>query len=618
MRKALLIVSLLSFSQAFSEDVPKVQVTATRVPVPIEHVGDDVDVITHDEIERLGFTSIADVLKYLPGIEISNTGGFGKQTSVFMMGLDSRDVLVLLNGVPINDPSNPNGAANFEWIDLNNVERIEVLKGSQSALYGSEAVGGVINIITKRPKRSHVSMDLEGGKYRTFKESLSGSKVFNNGFISLSSLNFKTLGFSATNEKAGKYMYNPDHDPFHFSTGSFSFGYRPTNKLNFTGNFLDKGGYSNFDNGQSPDRSTYNRYLVDFGVNFLQSNKLSWDLKLSNNKETRDYPFGNYIGITRYAYISPTYRFSDSAFLKTGLSYRHEIANTNLSGNGIKDKRFFIRSAFVEGYTNIYGLNLIGTLRLDDHKNFGSHKTYKVSASHTFKWTGTTLKAQYGTSFKSPTLDQLYGYYNYGYLIYKGNPNLNPEKSEGWITGITQNLPYLSGKVGVNYFKNHVWDIVDSYYDTSLKLHTYRNVNKAISEGTELKLRFKPFKHIDVFGSYTHVRSKERREVKWQDRMRVPKSSFNLGFNLRHSNLSFSAWEHHYGRRKDMDYSSWPSKIVNLHGFTTYNCYASYELSKKIKLYVKGINLSNKHYELAYGYNTMGRAVFFGLKLEFK
>jgi vitamin B12 transporter len=439
-RKKLLVLSLLLISGVSAEEVPEVQVTATRVEVPVEHVGDDVDIITQEEIKKYGFTSIADVLKYVAGVHISSNGGWGKQTSVFMLGLDSRDILVLVDGIPVNDPSNPSGAANFEWLDLSNVERIEVLKGSQSSLYGSEAVAGVINIITKRPKKSKFSIDIEGGKYKTFKEKIYSTLKLQSGYFTFSGENFKTNGFSATNKKVGQYIFNPDNDPFHYTTGTVSFGYSLNENVRLTGSLLLKGGYNEYDEG----RTDYDRYFANLGAEILSSENLLWEVKLANNEEVRKESWGGYYnGITRYLLVSPTYFFSEKTFLKGGFAYRQGKAGA-VSFPNVNNKSYFIRSLFLEGHTEFYGLNLTAVARIDDHKEFGSHGTYKVSAAYSLDFTGTTFKAQYGTGFKAPTLSQLYGYYQSPTTV--GNPDLDPEKSEGWTLGVVQKIPLFKGK----------------------------------------------------------------------------------------------------------------------------------------------------------------------------
>lgn len=610
MRKALLLTTIFALSlPAFSQE-PEVTVTATRVEVPVENVGDDVDIITHQQIEEMGFTSITDVLKYVAGLHFYSNGGWGKQSNVFIQGLNGRYVLVLLNGVPVNDPSTPSGKANFEWIDLNNVERIEVLKGSQSSLYGSEAIAGVINIITKAPEKNLFSLNLEGGKYKTFKENLYGALSLKNGFLSISAENFKTNGFSSTNEKSGNYTYNPDNDPFHYTTGMVSFGYFPSEKVKLYGDFLAKGGYTDYDAGNYPVRTDYDRLFADVRGDILSSDSLSWHFVLGNNRERRDDTFGFYNGITRYVSVSPTFYLNDSTFLKGGLSYRYEKAKVNSYPN-VDNKSQFLRSAFLEGYTEFKNLAFSLAGRFDDHSRFGNHGTYKASLAYRIDRTGTVLKGQYGTGFKAPTLSELYGYYSSFYGTTKGNPDLDPEKSEGWDLTLSQKLPEVKGKLSVTYFKNRLWNRIHTVRNGSTT--TYTNTGRLITEGAEVKAEVSPLNWLTLYGTYTHtnVVGKE------QDKIRIPEDSSTFGFRVKYGKIMFNGWAEHYSSRKDYDYSSWPAKLVTLSSFTTYNCYVSYSLNERVKLYVKGVNLTDKDYELVYGYNTMGRALFAGTNFSF-
>ncbi len=612
---ALLTVTLTAAGTKAQEvSAPEVQVTATKVALPGDHVGDDVTVITMEEIKEKGLTSIADVIQYATGVSISSNGGWGKQTSVFLQGLDSRDILVLFNGIPVNDPSNPSGAANFEWIDLNNVERVEILKGSQSSLYGSEAVGGVINIITKKAEKDELSVNIEGGKFRTAREKLYGAKVFDNGFISFSFENFKTLGFSASNEKAGNFIYNPDRDPFQYDTGILNFGYSPTENLRITSTTLLKGGYTEYDQG----RTNYDRFFTSFAVDYTPSESLVWQLKLGNNREVRDDTYGFYKGVTRYFELSPTWYIAESTFLKGGISYRHQIADTTAYPN-VQNKKMFTRSGYVEGHTEVFGFNLTGVLRVDDHKNFGSHLTYKLSLAYPIEGFGTVFKANYGTGFKAPTLSQLYGYYSGPWGTTVGNPDLDPEKSEGWNAGVIQKLPFIGGKISFNYFKNRVWNVVRSYFDATKGVTTYRNEDKAVTEGVEVGIDVPVGKFLTFFGSYTHLRARffDGTTGGWEDFARRPEETYTLGMRTNYGKWEATVWFLHYGSRKDTDYSSFPAKEVTLDSFTTVNAYLSYKVNDTLSIYLRGINLSDKDYELAYGYNTMGRAVFTGINYTF-
>ncbi len=618
MRRFLFLLTLFTAAGGAlaGESSNEITVTATRVYVPIENVGDDVDVITEKEIKKLGFTSITDVLNYVAGVSFYSNGGWGKQSNVFIQGLEGKYILVLLNGVPINDPSTPSGKANFEWIDLNSVKRIEVLKGSQSSLYGSEAIGGVINIITKKPKKNEFSLSFEGGKYKTFKESFYSGLKLKNGFLSVSAENFKTNGFSATNEKAGSWTYNPDNDGFHYTTGMVSFGYRPSSTVEISGDFSVKGGYSDYDAGSSPARTNYDRLFSDIRTKIFSSENLTWEILLGNNKEVRDDTFGLYRGITRYISLSPTYYLGEKTFVKGGASYRYEKAKV-VGYPNVDNKSHYLKSLYAEGVTDLLGINLVTALRLDNHKEFGTHGTYKISTAYTLSKTGTTFKAQYGTGFKAPTLSQMYGYYSSAWGKTVGNPDLDPEKSEGWTFGISQRIPVISANLSVNYFKNRIWNLITTTYDSTKNATTYTNRGKAITEGAEVKLKGNPTSWLSLFGSYTHLRAVSKENGKWEKLERRPKEKFTLGVNVKLQRLELSLVANHYGSRKDTDWSTGVPKKVTLDSFTVYNCYVTYKLSDRVEFYAKGINLTDKDYELAYGYNTMGRALFLGTNFTF-
>ncbi len=603
MRK-LLLAALILASEANAAEVPEITVTATRVLVPIEHVGDDVQVITKKEIERYGFTSISDVIRHFAGVSLSENGGPGKQTSLFIMGLPSKHILVLLNGVPINNPSLPDNCADFRFIDLNNVERIEVLKGSQGAVYGSEAIGGVINIITKKPRRNEFSLDFEGGKYKTFKESLYGGIKTKKGFFSLSFENFKTEGFDAKNNK---YVHDPDKDGYRYRTGSISYGVKLTPSLKLSGFFNLKGGSNDYDDG----KEDYDRYFTFLKLEKNISDSSILKLKLSNNKEKRTdenslWGISEYTGITRYISVEPVYFLSDKLFISGGGSYRYMKSNDTYSGKNSS----YIKSLFIQLHSDYFGAHLTTAGRIDDHETAGSKFTYKISASYPIKFTKTTLKGQYGTGFKSPSLFQLYSSF--------GNRDLKAETSEGWIVGINQELKILKGNFEVNYFKNHVWNMID-WDPSTLK---YKNLNKVVTEGTEFKLSIRPLSWLNIFSSYTHLRAKEFDKFtgKWEKLQRRPEDSYTLGFDAYYKNFSLSVWADHYGGRRDTYYdtSTWSTKETHLSSFTTLNCYTSYKVNERIKVYLKGINLTDENYELAYGYNTMGRSLFAGVKISFR
>ena len=606
MRKGLLLLTaLLALSAAAQgEEEGEVVVSAARVQLPVDAVGDDAVVITQEQIKRYGFTSIADVLKFFSGIAISSNGGPGQPTNVFLQGFQSKYVLVMIDGVPVYDPSTPEGNANFHYLDLSNVEKIEVIKGPQSALYGSEAVAGIINIITKEPKKKKFSLSLEGGKYKTFKENLYGALKLKNGFLSLSFENFKTNGFSATNSDSSNY--DPDADGYRYKTGWFSFGWNPTDSVRITGNLKAKQGSADYDSSWTPgpDKNNFSNFFANLNLDAALSDSALLKVKFGSNSDYRDYDsISKFKGDVRYFSLQPVYYINQSLFVTGGVNYRQELAQfpDYHSAN--------LRSLFAEVHGGYLGLKGTAAVRRDFHSSFGDKTTYKLSLAYDLGVTDTTLKATYGTGFRAPSLYQLYGI--------GGNPDLKAETSEGWTLGLTQRLSKslgLKGQLSFTYFKHHVWNgiVADNF--------RWINNQKVLTEGAELGAKLKPLSFLELYGNYTHLRAKEFDGSSWKKLPRRPKFTYTLGFNAYYGKLSFSAWALHYSDREDVYYKP-PQYIVKeiktLGGFTTYNCYASYEVAKGVKLFAKGVNLTDKRYQLAYGYNAMGRALFVGSSFTF-
>jgi len=515
-----------------------------------------------------------------------------------MLGLPSKHVLVMVNGAPVYDPSTPAGTANFEWLDLSNVERIEVVKGPQGALYGSDAIAGVINVITRKPKESSFKLSGEAGKYLTFKEKATGALALKDGFLSFTFTNFKTNGFSAANEKSP--VYEPDDDGFRYRTGWLSWGYQPADWLKLTGDFKVKGGSVDFDSmPYVPDAKTsYDDFFTDLKADATITDSLGLTLTASHNKENRNTPWGLYRGIVRYFSLQPIYYLTDSTFITGGVNYRQEKAQFSDRASA------HLKSAFLEFHASLYGITATAAVRRDLHSEYGGKTTYKLSAGYLFEPTGTKVRAQYGTGFRAPSLYQLYG-------PWVGNQELKAETSEGWSAGVDQELPYLKGKVSITYFKNRVWNLIDMPWWQGI--YTYTNYNRAITEGAEVDAKVKVLENLTLFGNYTHLRAKDYDPTtgSWERLARRPEFSYTVGVEGKFMGVKASLWALHYSDREDANGET-------LGGFTTLNCYASYRFKNGVEVYAKGFNLTDEDYELAYGYNTMGRALFVGASYSFR
>jgi vitamin B12 transporter len=613
----------------------EVVVTATRDEVPIEQVGSSITVVTAKEIELQQKQTVADVLRMVPGLDVVRSGGAGQTVSIFMRGADSRHTLVLIDGVELNDPSTTGGEYYFGFLTKDNIERIEVLRGPQSTLYGSHAIGGVINIITKRGSgRPTGFVSAEGGSLYTARESagISGSTDLVNYSLSLSRLD--SSGISAAASRDG----NREADGYQNTAVAARLGITPTQNSDIDMSLRYTKTRNEADNGGGAGADDPNRVMRNEELQFRTQGTLLlfndlWEQKLGvsindltrsdDNDRDADHP----LDFQRSEYQGQTVKFDWQHILRLHKS------NTLLVGAETKEEkaqsRLYLESSFGP-YTNNWAeqsartnglylqdqLNLwdnwfsTAGVRLDDHDRFGSKATYRFTTAYLFKQTDTRLKGSYGTGFKAPSLYQLFDPAN-------GNANLKPEKSTGWDVGIEQVLLNRQIQLGATYFRNDYeqlidWELVDPVWYIGM----YKNVAKTSSKGVELTASYQPIDSLVLRAGYTYnlARDKETGEAL----LRRPKHKLTADVNYRFldkGNLNLGLV--YVGRRTDDDFSSWPPTTVRLKGYTLVNLAGSYDVTKNLQFFGRVDNLLDREYEEVYGYGTPGISAYGGVKVSF-
>lgn len=632
-------VVLATSGVALAEDqttnLGEIVVTATRDELPIEQVGSSITVITAKQIEQQQKQTVADALRMVPGLDVVRSGGAGQTVSIFMRGADSRHTLVLIDGVELNDPSTTGGEYYFGFLTTDNIERIEVLRGPQSTLYGSHAIGGVINIITKRGSgRPTGFVSAEGGSLSTAKESagISGSTDLVNYSLSLSRLD--SSGISAAASSAG----NSEADGYQNTTVAARLGLTPTQNSDIDISLRYTRTRNEADNGGGAGADDPNRVMRNEELQFRTQGTLLlfddlWEQKLgvSLNDLTRsddnDRDAAHPLDFQRSKYQGQTVKFDWQHIL------RLHTSNTLLIGAETREEtaqsRLYLESSFGP-YTNTWAeqsartnsiylqdqLNLwdawfsTAGVRVDDHARFGSKATYRFTTAYLFKQTDTRLKGSYGTGFKAPSLYQLYDPAN-------GNVNLKPEKSTGWDVGIEQVLLNRQINVGVTYFRNDYdqligWELVDPVWFTGM----YKNVARASSKGVELTASYQPVDSLLLRAGYTYnlARDKETGAAL----LRRPKHKLTADINYRFwdkANLNLGLV--YVGRRADDDFNTWPATTVRLKGYTLVNLAGSYDVTKNLQLFGRIDNLLDREYEEVLGYGTPGIGAYAGLKVSF-
>ncbi|MCD6353088.1 MAG: TonB-dependent receptor, partial [Proteobacteria bacterium] len=550
----LLIFSCLA-SPGWSEDqeqqeikLEPIMVTATRTEKNLEEIASSVSIITAKEIEATKDITIKETLRRVPGLDIATQGGPGRFTSIFIRGARAGDTLIMIDGMEINDPISPDRAFNFADLTTQNIERIEVVRGPQSTLYGSDAIGGVINIITKTGEWPPTfSLMSEVGSDNTFREILSGSGKTGKWDYSFSGSRIDSDGIASdddyeNNVFSGRLGYQL------FDLGSLDFVFRSVDaKVH-----LDDWDFFNFQTTNDPNfvmetnsqlyQLRYDHQLMELWntalkIGYYESNRDDRD-----NPDVREPNFfakGWYDASIFSVDWQNNITISDFDTITLGVEYEEEEGESNYYYRDVTPwGAFESMSAFPKESVNNYGYYIQNQLklwdslfttvgvRIDDHEEFGSETTYKVAAAYLCRPTGTKLKGTWGTGFKAPTLYQLYAPAIPAFFFLGGNPDLDPEESESFDLGIEQTL--LDDKLWISlvYFNNDYDDFIAYYSDPVTFTSTYVNLNKAEAEGWEIELRVNPYKNLFVSANYTYTDTKDK--TNGGDLLRRPEDKYSI------------------------------------------------------------------------------------------
>ena len=628
------------FAQEKEVTLEKVVVTATRVETPVEEIASSITVISSKEIERKQKTTVLEVLRDIPGLDVVQTGGVGRLTSIFIRGANSEHTLVMIDGVEVNDPISPGRSYDFAHLTVDNIERIEVIRGPQSTLYGSDAIGGVVNIITKKGEgKPKFFLSAEGGSFTTFREAtgISGGNKWVNYSFALS--RFDTEGISAASKKDGNY----ERDGYENTSLSAKLGFKPMDNLgiDFILRYMDaKTELDNFAGvgGDDPNyvqKSNQFLFKTQVGLSLFDqvwSQKLGLALNdhnrdLKNKKDSQhpfDYEKGRYDGqLIKFDWQHHLQLHKTNA-LTFGLEYEREEGKSKYYytyWDWITMSEGCGRSVFPEKSANTKGYyiqdeiklwdRLFATLgiRIDDHSRFGTETTYRVAPAYLIKRTDTKIKGTFGTGFKAPSLYQLFAPPTLWGPI--GNKDLKPEKSRGWDFGIEQDFLKNRVTLGATYFRNDFKDLIQFDWGQG-----YINIAKAKTEGVELFASAKPIDDLTLRINYTYTDTEDKTTGEALIRRPKNKIGFDINYHfLNNGNVNLGVI--YVGKRDDLDFSIFPSRRVKLDQYTLVNLAVSYDITKNFQLFGRVENLLDKEYEEVKGYGTPGFSFFGGMKLSF-
>ncbi len=601
MTAAILLATPALAQQALEEIV----ISATRTPAEINKVGSTVEVIERDELEKQQQTFLKDYLERLPGVTFGQNGPPGSVPAIQMRGALGQYVKVLIDGMDVSDVAAPQAAASFEHLTVGDIERIEVLKGPQSTLYGSEAVGGVIAITTRGPERGlSVSANAEGGSYETKRGSATVAYGGERGDISVTAQGIDTAGFSAADEDAG----NPERDGYENVTFSGRAQYKVSDNLRLffaarsTEANVDLDAFS-FITGLPIDaigeRSTFDLKAVRGGAELTLFdgrfvNTVSAQRTIIDRENFGLFPATFQSERTKYEYQGVA-RFSSAISLVVGAD-RDETSAVTSSSGGAADTNGIFAQALVEPVEN---LNLTAGVRRDDHSAFGTFDTWRVTGAYFIPETGTKFRASYGTAFRAPSLFELFD-------PTFGNTGLDPEESAGWDAGIDQTFANGDYRFSATYFALDIDNLIVFTFPAG-----YANVtDRTERRGVELSARAQFTPWLAASAAYTYTNAEDATGARI---IRVPRHVVSLGLDIEPiEKLSVSTTMHIVRDTVDVQFPN----VVALDDYVLWNAKVSYDITDRLQAYVRGVNLLNQEYQTINGFGTSDLAVYAGLTMK--
>jgi vitamin B12 transporter len=593
-------------------------VSPTAIVTPINQVASSITAITAQDIATQQYRTMPDVLNTVPGLNVVQTGGPGGQTSVFIRGTNSNHSKVLVDGIDVSDPSTPNDAFDFAHFLTYDVQQVEVLRGPQSGLYGSDAIGGVISIITQKgdgPARWTASD--EGGSFGTVNEHIgvSGSQDnFNYAFsvahyqatdVPVTPLQILPPGQQANSNNYNNMTYSAKTglDLNDYLTWNSVLRYSESTLL-FTGDGNVNLGFPDPEQSRQTVHQFFGREeavwsLFDgriknyFGVNYTSN----WTSDISPGEQTSDVTTGDRI---KYDWRAVG-EILPGNNLVVGLEQQTDTIDTT---------GFTAESGNRAGYLELQAsyakhIFLTANIREDDNDAFGDHMTYRVAPAVILPFTDTTIKASYGTGFKAPTLSQLFQ--NFPAFSFFANPNLKPEESRGADIGFEQPLFNDRIRFGSTYFKNNITDLINS----NSTFTTNINIDNAITEGTESFIAVNIIDRVKMRADYTFTRAVDADTGLQLERRPKEKFSITAIYNpidpltLSATVLRVSDWE-------DIDREAFTPLVQP--GYTVVNLAADYKINDQLKAFGRIDNVANVHYENPNGFLAPGLGIFGGIR----
>jgi len=609
-------------------------VTASRSGegVKLSQLAASATVIDADQLDQRQTRIVSDILRDVPGVAVSRIGAIGGQTQIRIRGTESNHVLVLIDGIEVADPYY--GEYDFGTLIADPEAKIEVLRGQQSSLYGSDAIGGVINYITlSGAEAPGYTARAEGGSFGTFSGAARAAGVTGNLDYAVSGSWYHTNGYPTA--EGGTRDLGSD------SVGaSAKLNWPPADNLRLSGVLRYSYTYADLNDSDSDPTSPTFGYTIDspgvHNINEALYGLLSAELTAFDGRWTNSLS-GQFADTARDGYDASGRTYGDKGQRYKGSfvsSFRFgtDAVTHRLTGAVDVEREQFQNTAPVStfaftGRRSTDNVGLVGqyeltaggftggaSIRYDDNNRFADATTWRVQAGYRLP-SDTRIHAAYGTGVKNPVYYELFGYYDGKYI---GNPNLKPEKSEGWEAGIEQS--FLAGKavIGATYFDSRLKDEIYTTYPAPDFIATPGNrTTDSTQHGVEVSASLRPIPQIQIDAAYTWLDAKEDgvKETRRPDSV----ASFNATVFSTDRRFSGTLTVRYNGRMTDLAYTD-PSYVpvtVSLREYALVNLNANYKISNRVSVFGRVENLFDERYEEVFSFAAAGRGAYGGVRVAF-
>ncbi len=616
-----------------------VVVSASRAPITLSEVPGSVTVIDRAEIERRQQVHVADLLRSVAGVSVSRSGTAGSQTQVRLRGAESNHVLVLIDGVEANDPASGD---EFRWEQLTtfDVERIEIVRGPQSALWGSDALAGVVNIITRRQHAEPgAGVFFEGGSFGT---------VYGGANARTASDRFSASFGAAYLDSDGSNISRQggEDDGYRNVTLSGAAGFEASEALalELGGRYIDAendfDAIDYFETGLpvDADRVSKNESLFlssaaslslfdDFWANQLRVTFADSD----NDNDSDGVADGSTAANTLGFFYQGGIEFvagPGAAQHAVTVALEHERVDFHQRGAATEygdpnQDQNLDSTAYAAEYLlrALEGWLLSASLRYDENSDFDNEYSWRIASSYRFFSSGSRLHASIGKGHKAPTFIERFGFFP---DLFIGNPDLRPEESLSWEAGIDQPLPGGRAEIGFTYFEARLEDEINGFVmDPDTFLFTATNgAGTSHRNGVEATFSARLSEHVGATASYTYTNSKEPQSGGGHEReLRRPRhmAAANLNYVFAANRANVNVALVFTGEREDIFFPPFPaeSEVVTLDSYSLVNVAASYRVTARAELYGRIENLLDEDYEDIYGFANPGIGAFAGLRMTF-